>query len=456
MVSYVDFLERKSQVGSNAGFEPLWLPEFLFDFQRHLVEWAVRKGRAALFEDCGMGKTPQFLVWAENVVRKTNRPVLVLTPLAVGRQTVKEAEKFGVEAVRSSDGKFPTGARVVVANYERLHYFTPDSFAGVVCDESSILKDFDGKTKSQITEFMRTLRYRLLCTATAAPNDYSELGTSSEALGEMGFQDMASKFFRKETSKDRLGWGRTKLIMRAYAERDFWRWVCSWARAIRKPSDYGYDDGAFRLPPLVTQEHVVIAKTKRPGTLFDLPAITLDEQREERRRTIQERCEKVAELVSNTGRPAVTWCHLNPEGDTLAKLIPDAVQVSGSDPAERKEEIFEAFSAGQVRVMVTKPTIAGFGLNWQHCAHQTFFPSHSFEQWYQAVRRCLRFGQTETVKVDVVASEGEAGVVANLQRKQAAAEVMFSRLVELMTDQLKIDRDRKFPMQEQVPSWLRA
>lgn len=451
---YHRFITSKAQVGSQLGFEPLWLPDFLIDFQRHLVEWAIRKGRCALFEDCGMGKTPQYLVWAENVVRHTNRPVLVMTPLAVGAQAVREAHKFGVDAVRSGDGKFPLGSRVVITNYERLHHFNPSDFAGAVCDESSILKNYDGATKAAVTEFLRTIQYRLLCTATAAPNDYVELGTSSEALGEMGFQDMATRFFIKQTSKDHLGWGRTKYRLRGHADKDFWRWICSWARAIRKPSDLGFDDGPFILPPLETREHIVKAATKRPGCLFELPAMTLQEEREERRRTITERCELVAEMLTAEKGSAVAWCHLNDEGDELTRLILGAEQVSGSDADERKEELFEAFAAGQVRVLVTKPQIAGFGLNWQHCCRQTFFPSHSFEQWYQAIRRCWRFGQKNPVRVDVVTTEGEAGVLGNMKSKAEAAEAMFENIVELMGDQLRIDRGVEFTTREQLPAWL--
>jgi len=450
---YRSFLSAKSQIGMNDGFEPLWLPDFLFNFQRTLVEWAVRRGRAALFEDCGLGKSIQELVWAENVIRHTNKPVLLLTPLSVGGQMLREATRFGIDAVRSADGSF-AGKRVVIANYERLHYFNSSDFSGVVCDESSILKNFDGKRKAAITEFVRTIPYRLLCTATAAPNDYIELGTSSEALGELGYQDMITRFFKQETQKDHLGWGRTKYRMRGHAENDFWRWVCSWARAVRKPSDMGFDDAEFLLPDLVTEEHVVEARVKRSGHLFDVAAVSLQEQQEEGRRTLPERCEKAAELINHTGKPAVAWCHLNTEGDMLEKLLPGSVQVSGSDSDEAKEEAFEAFSEGKIRVLVTKPKMAGFGLNWQHCSHQTFFPSHSFEQFYQAIRRCWRFGQTNLVKVDVVASEGQFGILANLQRKSAAAEVMFGKLVELMNDQLRIKHEDPYTQKGNVPSWL--
>lgn len=451
---YREFLERKSQLGGDHGFEPLWLPEFLFPFQRHLVEWAVRRGRAAIFADTGLGKTAMQLVWAENVVRKTNRPVLILTPLAVGRQTVAEAERFGVEAVRSAGGAPRPGARVVVTNYQKLHHFDPADFSGCVCDESSVLKDFDGKTKAAVTEFLRTLPYRLLCTATAAPNDEFELGTSSEALGEMGRQDMLSRFFRQQlAARGTIGWGHDTFVLRSHAERDFWRWVCSWARACRKPSDLGFDDGPFVLPPLTAREHRVAADCPAPGFLFSLPAVTMREQREEERRTVRERCELAASLAGGP-EPAVCWCFRNDEADLLEDLVPGAVQVSGSDPDEAKEEKLQAFAAGQARVMVTKPKIAGFGLNWQHCARQVFFPSHSFESYYQAVRRCWRFGQRRPVTVDVVTTEGTSGVMANLRRKSEAADRMFSRLVELMNQSLAIARPNPFTRTPEAPQWL--
>lgn len=453
-MSYQDFLAMKAQLDGDHGFEPLWVPEFLFPFQANLVEWSLRKGRSALFEDCGLGKTVQYLVWAENVYRHTGKPVLALTPLAVSHQTVAEALKFGIEAARSLHGEIP--APIVVTNYERLHHFDPAKFGGVVCDESSCIKNFDAQRTGAITEFMRRLPHRLLCTATAAPNDYVELGTSSEALGNLGHVDMLSKFFKTndkvETRRFSVLGG--KYRFRGHAERDFWRWVCSWARAIRKPSDLGFSDEGFDLPPMVTEQHLVRARLPRPGRLFDTPAETLEEQREERKRTLPERCEKAAELVNSTGKPAVVWCHLNPEGERLAKLIPDAVQVSGKDSDEAKEEAFEAFAAGKVRVMVSKPVIAGWGLNWQHCAHQTFFPSHSFEQLYQCTRRSWRYGQKSTVKVDIVTTEGEAAVMGNLQRKAAAAAEMFDRLVEHMAEELRFERVNPFQIPQEVPAWL--
>ena len=453
MQPYQQFLQGKAHTGLQHGIDPNWMPDFLFPFQRDLVQWALLRGRAAIFADCGLGKTPMQLVWAHNIVWQTNGRVLILTPLAVGSQTVREGEKFGIPCAQSRDGRLPQ-ERIVITNYEQLQHFNATDFVACVCDESGCLKNFAGVHRKAITAFMRTLPYRLLCTATAAPNDYIELGTSSEAIGELGNADMLSRFFKREESfyrKDNRGgqgW-----YLRDYAKRDFWRWVCSWARAIRKPSDMGYDDNGFVLPALETREHMVHARTKREGYLFDLPAANLNEQREERRRTMPERCEMAAQLATHD-KPVVCWCHLNPEGDLLTKLIPGAVQVSGADADEHKEEVFAAFAAGQIRALVTKPTIAGFGLNWQHCAHETFFPSHSFEQWYQAVRRCWRFGQTNPVTVDVIASEGERGVLANLRRKSDAADAMFEHLVALMHDELSITRTYTAPNTTEVASWL--
>lgn len=457
LAAYESFIRRKSQPDNDGGFDPVWRPDFLFPFQAALVEWAIRKGRAGIFADCGLGKTPMQLVWGENVVRQTNRPVLVLTPLAVAQQTVREAEKFGVTAWRSPDGKVKKG--VNVTNYERLHHFDPHDFAAVVCDESGILKSFDGTTRKAITEFMRVVPYRLLCTATAAPNDFYELGTSSEALGYLGFIDMLSRFFKNARNNASIGrsWAEgsgPQWRFRGHAEKPFWRWVCSWARALRKPSDLGFDDGGFQLPPLNEREHVVHGKP-RAGMLFPMPAVGLDEEREERRNTLRERCEMAASLVAKTRKPFVAWCHLNPEGDLLAKLIPDAVQVSGRDSDDAKEEKFAAFAAGQVRGLVTKPVIGAWGLNWQHCAHMTTFTGHSFEQYYQSVRRFWRFGQRSAVTVDHILSDGESRVIANLQRKAEQADKLFAELTRHMQDELNIDRQwRKFDVKEEFPSWL--
>lgn len=463
-MTYSDFLDRKRQLGGDHGFDPKEAPGFLYPFQWDLVLWATRKGRAAIFADCGLGKTPMQLVWAENVARHTGKPVLIATPLAVSYQTVGEAAKFGIEAERSQDGSV-NGNRIVVTNYERLGAFNPSDFGGMVCDESSILKNFNGVRRSEITGFMRKMPYRLLCTATAAPNDYIELGTSSEALGELGYMDMLGRFFTNKGAFVGRNTGTTGgrfwnaqmrqsvYRFKGHAEHDFWRWVCSWARACRKPSDLGHDDEGFILPPLKEREHIVEARTKREGLLFDLPATNFQEEREERRRTIDERCERVAELVSHSDQ-ALVWCHLNDEGDLLSSMVDDAEQVKGSDPDDVKESRLLAFQRGDLRVLVTKPKIGAWGLNLQGCAHVTFFPSHSYEQYYQGVRRCWRFGQERSVTVDIVATEGEAGVKSNLQRKANQADRMFTALVAHMNDALQVKRAKYGTTEMEVPSWL--
>lgn len=454
-MDYLDFIDGKRQAGADSGFAPLWLPPYLMDFQVELCDWSIRKGRAALLADCGLGKSVMELVWAENVRQKTRGNVLLLTALAVAGQFVREAEKFGIEVTRSHDGAIKSG--ITIANYEKLHLFNPADFAGVVCDESSILKSFDGSRRGQITQFMRKVPYRLLASATAAPNDYIELGTSSEALGYLGYMDMLNRFFKNDLNNSAQGRMRGEVIkwrLKGHAELPFWQWVCSWARAIRKPSDLGFDDRAFVLPPLEEQEHIVEANRPADGMLFELPAVGLKEQREERRRTINERCEKVASLVNGTGQPALVWCDLNEEGDTLERLIPDAVQVSGADSDEAKEERLLAFADGKARVLITKKKMGAWGLNYQHCAHIVDFPSHSFEQYYQGVRRCWRFGQKRTVHVDMVTTEGQRGIKANLQRKAAQADAMFERLVQHMNDARSIARVDDHTTQMERPQWL--
>lgn len=463
MGRYQEFLLQKSQLGTHDGFEPVWMPDFLFDFQRHLVDWAVRKGKAAIFADCGLGKTPMQLVWAENVVRHTNRPVLIATPLAVSHQLLREAEKFGIEAARITDGNVPSGARIIVTNYERVDRFRSADFAGMVCDESSILKNFDGVRRATVTEFLRMLPYRLLCTATAAPNDYVELGTASEALGELGHMDMLTRFFRNDNNNashrvmHRMRWNHKEpgsvWRFKGHAELAFWQWVCSWARAIRRPSDLGFDDGPFILPPLTEEEHLVEARKPRNGMLFDLPAVGLKEQREERRNTINERCEMVAKIVGHSDQ-ALVWCHLNAEGDLLESLIDDALQVAGSDSDDTKEERLLAFANGDLRVLVTKPKIGAWGLNLQCCSHITFFPSHSYEQYYQGVRRCWRFGQERPVKVDVISTKGDHNVMANLQRKAKQADRMFTALVTEMNHAAHIARTNPYTQTAEAPPWL--
>ena len=466
---YQQFIDAKTQSGELKGFAPTFLPDFLFDFQRSLVTSAVERGRLAILADCGMGKTPMHLVWSQNIIEHTNKPVLVLTPLAVGAQTIEEAHKFGIDAERAREGGRFSTARVIVANYEQLDKFDSSDFAGVVCDESSILKHFTGATQQEVTRFMAKTPYRLLCTATAAPNDYTELGTSAEALGELGMRDMLSRFFKQEQKVHQLaqreavkhGAIRQNVIagtgsawrLKGHAVTPFWKWVASWAKACRKPSDLGFADGAFVLPELIEREHVIEPKRPKDGMLFTLPAVGLQEEREERRRTIQERCELAAQLVQHD-QPAVVWCHMNDEGDLLAKLIPGARQVKGANTDEQKEEAYRAFASGEVRVLVIKPKIGAWGLNWQHCAHVVTFASHSYEQYYQSVRRCWRFGQTRPVTVDIIATEGEHNVMESMRRKGQQADAMFSELVKHMHDATRIKRERTDIHSLEVPTWL--
>lgn len=458
-MKFEDFIQRKTQFSGGGGFAPSYLPDYLFPFQSFLVDWACRNGRSALFEDCGLGKTVQQLVWAENVARETNGRVLILTPLAVSAQTAKESERFGIECGRYRGKEMPK-QKIVITNYEQLHKLDPKDFDGCVCDESSILKNFDGSMKSQIVQFMRKLRYRLLCTATASPNDWTELGTSSEALGYLGHIDMLKKFFRNENNTN-AGGGRShnmlggKYRFRGHSETDFWRWVCSWARAVRKPSDLGFKEEGYKLPKLIESQHLVESDSKPDGFLFSVPAVGLKEQREERSRTVEDRCQIASEIATNHKGSSVLWCHLNRESEILKKLTPDSEEVKGSDKDERKEEIFQAFESGEIINIITKPSLACFGLNWQHCHHQTFFPTHSYEQYYQAVRRCWRFGQKKEVKVDIVCTNGELNILKSIKRKSKAADEMFARLVEMMMNQLNIKVEDYTPQSKAtLPSFL--
>ena len=467
--AYKNFLVGKSQLDGEHGFRPASLPGFLFDYQCSLVEWALRKGRAAIFADCGLGKTPIQLAWAECVAKHTGKPVLILTPLAVSHQACREAEKFGIEASRSTDGKVTS--QITVTNYERLKHFDPDDFGGVVCDEASIIKHWTGATQKSVTRFLSKMPYRLLCTATPAPNDYIEMGTHSEALGDLTHSQMIETFFRQISDDEkkrlatpddvihsrRLSWRVLQSMglyaLKAHAFEPFWRWVSSWARACRKPSDLGpFDDTRFTLPELIRRDHIITPRRPPDGWLFTIPAFGLNQERGERRRTIEERSELVVDLTRESDN-AIVWCHYNPEGDRLEKDIPGAVQISGSDSIEAKEEKLIAFLDGQARVLVTKPKIAGLGLNLQHCAHVVCFVDHSYEQFYQCVRRCWRFGQKRPVTLDVIATEGEINVQKNMDRKERLAEQMFDQIVTFMNDSKTIKAKQRTQSTE-VPQWL--
>lgn len=427
-MSYEKFIQAKVSAAMPDGLDDVPpLNPALFQFQADCVTWALRRGRAALFEDCGLGKTLQQLEWARCVGVATQGDVLILAPLAVAAQTQREAERFGIRARVSRDGDAAAG--VTITNYERLHRFDPSRFAGVVLDESSILKSYDGATRAEITDAFKTTRFRLACSATPSPNDHVELGNHSEFLGVLSRVEMMATYF-KHDSGDTSKWR-----LKGHAEADFWKWVASWAVMLRRPSDLAYSDDGFVLPPLHIVEHIMESGVPPEGMLFVQPALTLDEQRRARRATLAMRVARVAEMVNGSRDPWLVWCELNDEGDALARAIPDAVQVSGADDDDAKASKMMAFTSGAARVLVSKPTICGFGMNWQHCAHEAFVgPSHSFEQFYQAVRRCWRFGQQRAVNVHVVTTDIEVAVLDNIKRKQADADRMAIEMVRNMSE----------------------
>ncbi len=424
MLRYDEFLNGKVITSQMTGLKSIpKLSESLFDFQRDIVIWALRRGRAAIFADCGMGKTIMQLEWAKHVPGK----VLILAPLAVGVQTVEEGRKFGinVDYVRSQNA---VEHKISITNYEMLQHFDPSKFDAVVLDESSILKAFDGKTRTQIIDAFAKTPYRLACTATPAPNDYMELGNHSEFLGVMNRTDMLSMFFVHdggETQKWRL---------KGHAETDYWKWLCSWGVMIRKPSNLGYSDAKFILPKLIFNEHVV--KSNSSGEyLIPMPASSLQERLSARRDSITERVALCAKLANESKEPWVIWCNLNSESDALTKAINGAVEVKGSDSIQSKQTALTEFSLGKTRVMVSKPSIAGHGMNWQHCRNIAFVGlSDSYEEFYQAVRRCWRFGQKRDVSCHVIISDMEGAVMANIKRKERESEKMAENMIEHMSD----------------------
>lgn len=421
MDGYAKFLDSKRPVVPVAGFDPQEpLHEALFQYQADIVRWALRRGRAAIFADCGMGKTLMQLEWARHVSAHGN--VLILTPLAVGSQTAAEAARFGIAAKVSRDGTLFDG--ITIANYEILHKFDCTALAGIVLDESSIIKAFDGKTRTQVIETFRAAPYRLACTATPAPNDHMELGNHAEFLGVMSRTEMLATYFCHdggETSVWRL---------KGHARADFWKWICGWAVNLRKPSDLGYSDDGFALPPMHTHLREVECDIREDGQLFVAEALTLNAQRQARRSTMSKRVAEVAAIVNASSEPWLVWCELNAEGDALADAIAGAVQVAGSDSDDDKCSRMVGFANGIHRVLITKPSIGGFGMNWQHCANVAFVGiTHSFEQYYQAIRRCWRYGQTKEVNVHIVSSDAEQPVVRNLNRKAADAARMADEMV---------------------------
>lgn len=430
----------------------------LFDFQSDITKWTLRCGKASIFADCGLGKTPMQLSWAD-IVRQKEGPVLILAPLSVSNQTVKEGEKFGVQVEYRRDGK-SSDCGITITNYEMLDHFNPNDYAGIVLDESSILKSYTGKFRTQIIESFRNTPYRLACTATPSPNDLMELANHAEFMGAMSRSEMLAMFFVHdggETQQWRL---------KGHAQNDFWRWVCSWAVMVRKPSDLGYDNAKFILPPLNIHEIVVdVDHTKAIGTLFQMEAQTLSERQRARRDTTEDRCVTAAAMVNNSNEPWIIWCDRNDESAMLSKLINDSKEIKGSDSQEYKEKTMLGFSSGKVKRLITKPSIAGFGMNWQHCCKVAFVGlSDSYEQFYQAIRRTWRFGQTRPVDCYVITSSIEGAVVANIKRKEQQASDMAQGMVANMqvynTENIHGTQHNityyKPTQILQIPSWLRS
>lgn len=453
--AYESFIARKSAAPPLSGIEAKRIAKHLYPHQVDLVRWALRRGRAAIFADTGLGKSVCLIEWARHVSKRGR--VLVLTPLAVASQIVAEATRFGVAAhyMRTDDGVTP----IVVTNYEMLHAFDPSAFVGVVIDESSILKAFTGATRNGLIAAFANTPFRLALTATPAPNDFTELGNHSEFLGIKTRTEMLAEYFVHD------GGSTQDWRIKGHAIQPFWRWVATWGAVVKMPSDLGHDDGAFRLPPKFQHEHVVEVDddaARAAGMLFAADATTLSDQRRVRRSTIERRVAIAAEIVKGD-EPAVVWCELNDEGDALEAAIPGSVQVAGSDDLDVKIERLEGFAAGRCRVLISKSKIAGFGLNWQHCARVVFVgASHSYEQTYQAERRCWRFGQKRDVHVHFIRARTEGAVIANYRRKEADAARMAAEMTAQVGEAVRAEvrgSGREFnPYQPSipmtVPSWL--
>jgi hypothetical protein len=431
-MNYQEFLRQKTHSTGSFGFDPVWMPDGAFDFQEHIISKALRKGRIGIFADTGLGKTLMELVIAENIIRVTNKRVLILTPLAVAFQFIDEASRIGIHDIsHSKDGTLST--KIVVCNYERLHLFNPEDFICVMLDESSILKNFAGKTRDQIVAFIKRVQYRFLATATPSPNDFIELGNSSEALGYMGYMDMLTKFFKSnqnsvDSNNRSIG---EKFYLKPHAERDFFAWVNQWSVMVKRPSDLGFSNDGYDLPSLHVKKHTVNNRRtwsiNGQESLFAMPAKSMTEVREEQKITVSERVEQAVTLAE--GKTSVYWCNLNEESSLLATLDKDAVEIIGGMSIDKKEDILVSFARGQIKRLITKAKMTSMGLNWQHCNHTVFFPTWSYEQYYQAIRRFWRFGQKSEVTCEMVISEGQERVIKALEQKTQKAIDLYENLV---------------------------
>jgi ERCC4-related helicase len=432
-MKYQEFINNKKHSIGNFGFEANYIPEIAFDFQKFVIEKAILKGRSAVFLDTGLGKTLVQLALAKNIVNHTNKKVLILTPLAVAFQFILEAEKLGIDDIEySKDGKHTK--KIIVCNYERLHYFNEKDFEGVILDESSILKNFDGKIKQEVTTFVKKIPFRFLSTATPSPNDFIELGTSSEALGYMGYMDMLGKFFKNnqnsvDSNNRNIG---EKFYLKPHAEKYFFAWVNQWSIMAKMPSDLGFSNERYNLPELVINRHIVenqsLIDVNGQIQMFTPIAKSMTEVRHEQKQTEEKRCEKAIELAQ--GKTSVYWCNTNNESSILKHSDKNAVEIIGSQSIDKKEEILLAFANGEIERLITKAKMTSMGLNWQHCNHSVFFPTWSYEQYYQAIRRFWRFGQKNDVTIDMVISDGQTRVLEALEQKTQKAIQLHKNLTE--------------------------
>lgn len=460
-MTYEEFLRKKEFYVSPSGFEVDELNDHLFDYQKAIVKWALRKGQAALFEDTGLGKTIQQLSWADSVNKHTHQPVLILAPLAVAEQTAKEAAKFGMICkLCESHDDIVNG--VNITNYEKIHKFDTSVFSGIVLDESSIIKSYSGKTTKDLQERFKKTPFKLCCTATPSPNDYTEIGTTAEFLGVMPRSEMLSTFFINDSmgknKNGRIGWR-----LKGHAEKNFFKWISSWAMMIKNPSDIGFDGTMFELPKLNLNE--IIIETETDGSsLFVEYAETLDERRKARKESVSERVQ-LAKKIAESSNQCLVWCDYNYESEALHKAISNSVEVKGSDLPEHKKNAMIGFSNGDVKCLISKPSICGFGMNWQNCHEMIFCGlSDSYEQFYQAIRRCWRFGQKSDVNVYVIISEKETEVLRNIKRKQSEHERMTREMIAIMSERLiseinnyVIEKSEYKPMIAMtLPQWLQA
>lgn len=457
-MEYIDFLRNKQVRTLPTGIQ---IPENninsnAFEWQRHCISWALGRGKAALFEDCGLGKTLQQLVWADEIQRAINKPVIILSPLTVAAQTRAEGIKFDIN-VNICENQADIKNGINITNYEKLEKFDSKSFGGVVLDESSILKSYMGKTKRMIIDKFKDCEYRLACTATPAPNDLMELLNHAEFLGIMRSNEALSIWFIADQSQS------GKYRLKKHAEKDFWQWVSSWAVCISKPSDIGYSDDGYILPEL--HENDVIVNSSTVETEFTDIARKVDVSatgyHKERHRTLDARCLKTAEFANDKDNQYVVWCGMNDEADKLKKLIPDAVEIRGSDKAEKKEQAAMSFINGDIRVLISKPSIFGYGLNFQNCHNSIFCGmDYSFENYYQAVRRFYRFGQKHEVNIQRVLGDTEKSILDSINRKASIKEQMQSSMADAVREyQIKELNTYHLDLSQKnynMPSWLKG